>query len=120
MTLYHGVKNPDNVKKIIDGGFKLMFIKPLWMNDYAVSAAKSKRAVEKFFGKRQLVILKFKFRGNVWKGDRFETLDKAIGIYASTHQAYTREVVKYGIDAADNGHTVYIYNPKKISNIEIA
>jgi hypothetical protein len=120
MTLYHGVRNPDNVKKILAGGFKLIYIKPRWANDYAVSAAKSKKAVEAFFGRREIIVLKFKFKGNVWKGDKFETLDSVVGIIAGSPQQYTRDVVRYGIDASDLGKQVFVYNIKKISNIEIA
>lgn len=120
LTLYHGVKKAENVKKILDGGFKLIFIKPLWVNDYAVSATKSKASVKKFFGNRQnMVILKFKFRGNVWTGDRWDSLKDDINSFAGSPQQFTRDVIAAGVDAADQGY-VYIYNPKKISNIEIA
>jgi hypothetical protein len=120
MTLYHGVKNADNVKKILDGGFKLIYIKPNWINDYAVSAAKSKAAVMKFFGNRpNIIVLKFKFKGKVWKGDQWDSLKDEVGSIASSPQQLTRDIVKAGIDASDQGY-VYIYNPKKISNIEVA
>ena len=125
MTLYHGVKNPDNVKKILDNGFNLIYVEPLWINDYAVSAAKSKKNVLKFFG-RDVVVLKFKFRGNVWKGGQFETLSRSVGILAQTAMGqkadpkrFTRDVIRHGIDASDQGQTVYVYNVNKISNIEI-
>jgi len=119
MTLYHGVRDTDNVKKILDGGFKLIYVRPRWVNDYAVSAAKSKKAVLKFFG-RDIVVLKFKFRGNVWKGARFETLSSWINSFSRESRKFTRDVLSAGIDASDQGHTVFIYNVKKISNIEIA
>jgi hypothetical protein len=120
LTLYHGVKKADNVKKILDKGFNLIYIKPNWVNDYAISATKSKASVKKFFGNRpNMVILKFKFRGNVWQGDRWDSLKDDIGSFASNPQQLTRDIVKAGVDAADQGY-VYIYNPKKISNIEIA
>lgn len=120
MTLYHGVKKAENVKKILDGGFNLIYVKPNWLNDYAVSATKSKASVLKFFGNKPgIVVLKFKFKGNVWKGDQWDNLKSEIGSFASSHQQFTRDVIKAGIDAADQGY-VYIYNPKKIFNIEIA
>ena len=120
LTLYHGVKNADNVKKILDKGFNLIFIKPRWINDYAVSATKSKASVKKFFGNRpDVIVLKFKFRGNVWKGDQWDSLKDEVGSFASSPQQLTRDIVKAGVDAADQS-CVYIYNPKKISNIEIA
>lgn len=119
MTLYHGVTDPNNVKKILDGGFKLIFVRPRWVNDYAVSAAKSKKNVLKFFG-RDITVLKFKFRGNVWKGARFETLSGWINSFSRESREFTRDVLRAGIDASDQGHTVFIYNPKKITNIEIA
>lgn len=120
LTLYHGVKNNDNVKKILDGGFKLIYIKPNWVNDYAISATKSKASVQKFFGNRpNIVVLKFKFKGAVWKGDQWDSLKDEIGSFAGSPQQFTRDVVRNGIDAADQGY-VYIYNPSKISNIEIA
>ncbi|RKX20216.1 MAG: hypothetical protein DRP51_06050 [Candidatus Zixiibacteriota bacterium] len=120
MTLYHGVRDSSNVKRILDKGFSLFYIKPRWVNDFAVSAAKSKKNVIKFFGNSNIVVLKFKFRGNVWKGARFETLGSEINSFANTPVEFTRAAVQAGIDASDQGHTVFIYNLKKISNIEIA
>lgn len=120
LTLYHGVRDVKNVKAILETGFKLQYIKPRWLNDYAVSAVKSKKAAQRFFGDREIIVLKFKFKGAVWKGDRYDNFGQEVGTFTSNPQQFTRDVIKAGIDAADQGGTVFIYNPRKISNIEIS
>jgi len=75
LTLYHGVKDPKNVAKILKTGFKLIYIRPRWTNDYAISAVKTRKQVENFFGRRDITVLKFKFTGNVYVlTDRFDTV----------------------------------------------
>lgn len=120
ITLYHGVKNPKDVEKILKSGFRLIYINPRWQNDYAVSAVKTKKQVTDFFG-REVVVLKFKFRGNVYVLDRFDTVGSEYVGFPSTPQQYTRNIVKEGIDAVKlSGNIQYfIYNPKKISNVEV-
>ncbi len=116
VTMYHGVKKAENVQKILNQGFKLINIKPRWVNDYAVSAVKSKAAVLKYFG-RDIAVIKFKFSGNMWSGDRWDT---PIDTFASRPQDYTRDILKEGIDAVDLGGQYFVYNVKKISNVEVA
>lgn len=120
ITLYHGVKNPKNVDKILKSGFKLININPQWQNDYAISAVKTKKQVADFFG-REVAILKFKFSGNVYMLDKFETVGPEYVGFPSTPQQYTRNIVKEGIDAValHGGIQYFIYNPKKISNIQV-
>lgn len=123
ITLYHGVKDLSNVQNILDRGFKLIYIKPRWINDYAISAVKSKKAVDNFFGKKKTAILKFKFSGNVYVlEDRFDTVPAWIVGYPSDAKQYTRNILKEGIDAvklSGEWHQYFIYNVNKISNIEV-
>lgn len=124
ITLFHGVKKTENVDKILKGGFKLSFIKPQWENDYAISAMTTKRSIEQFFGKRITTILKFKFSGNVYFYEHFGSGPYSAQ-FSSSAQNYTRAVLKDSIDAsrlyADRGpYQYFIYNVKKISNIQIA
>ena len=120
LTLYHGVKNAKNVDKILKSGFKLIYINPQWQNDYAISAVKTKKQVTDFFG-REVVVLKFKFSGNVYMLDKFETVGSEYVGFPSTPQQYTRNIVKEGIDAVSlhGGIQYFIYNIKKISNIQV-
>lgn len=119
--LYHGTKEA-NVDKILKSGFNLSFIKPRWINDYAISALTTKKAVEKYM-RPGTAVLKFKFSGVVFFYEYFgEGPDAAR--FAKDARTYTRKVVASGIDAAriysDRGpYQYYVYNPKKISNIQV-
>lgn len=121
LTLYHGVKNPKDVKKILKSGFNLSYIKPRWQNDHAISAVKTKKQVRDFFGK-DVDVLKFKFSGNVYELDQFETVGSEYVGFPNSPQQYTRNLVKEGIDAValSGGIQYFIYNTKKITNIQVA
>jgi len=121
LTLYHGVKKAENVDKILKGGFKLIHINPLWQNDYAISAVRTKKQVADFFGRRIVTVLKFKFSGNVFMLDQFDTIGPEYVGFPNSPQQYTRNLVKEGIDAValHGGIQYFIYNPKKISNIQV-
>lgn len=122
VTLYHGVKNPKNIPLILKHGFNLTYIKTLWVNDYAVSAVTSKKAVNDFFGKRDVTILQFKFNGNVYVLDgSFDSVPQDITGFPSRPQDYTRNLLSNGIDAVSLGGGIqyFIYNVKKISDIKV-
>ena len=121
LWLYHGTLKK-NVDKILKGGFNLSFIKPRWINDYAVSALTTKKAVEKYM-RPGTAVLKFKFSGVVYYYEYFgEGPDAAR--FAKDARTYNRKVVASGIDAAriysERGpYQYYVYNPKKITNIQV-
>lgn len=122
LTLYHGVKDKNNVPLILKSGFKLIYIKPQWANDYAISAVPSKKDVINFFGKKDVTILQFKFRGNVYVLDgNFDSVPTYIAGFPSKPQDYTRNLLDNGIDAVELGGSsqFFIYNVKKISNIKV-
>lgn len=119
-TLYHGVRKERNVIKILEKGFSLLYIKPRWMNDNAVSTTRTKKAAQGWFGKREVTILKFKFNGTIMKLDAFEEASAELNIFPSDARDYTRKIIAEGVDAVDTGGAVYVYNLKAISNIEIA
>jgi hypothetical protein len=107
MKLYHGVRDPKNVDKILKNGFDLREIHPIWTNDYAVSTLTSPKAVRAFFG-------------------NLASYDDVSGLFGLAHDArdYTRKVVESGIDAvkldSDRGaHQVFVYNPKAIKKITL-
>jgi len=121
LWLYHGTKE-ENVDKILKSGFNLSFIKPRWINDYAISALTTKKAVEKYM-RPGTAVLKFKFSGVVFFYEYFGE-GPYVAQFASNAREYTRKVVGDGIDAAriysDRGpYQYYVYNPKKISNIQV-
>ena len=121
LTLFHGTKI-ENVNKILKSGFKLTYIKPRWINDYAVSALTTKKAIERYM-RKNTSILKFKFSGTVYFYEHFGSNPYA-GQLSSSAQAFTRALLKDGIDAArlygDRGpYQYFIYNVKKISNIQV-
>ena len=121
LWLYHGTSEK-NVDKILKSGFSLSFIKPRWTNDYAVSALTTKKAVEKYM-RPGTVILKFKFSGNVYNYEYFGSGPDAAQ-FSSNARDYTRKVVGSGIDASkiysERGpYQYYVYNIKKISNIQV-
>lgn len=120
-TLYHGVKDERNVPLILKDGFKLTYIKTLWVNDYAISAVTSKKAVTDFFGKRNVTVLQFKFSGNVYVLDKFDSVPTDIAGFPATPQDYTRNLLRSGIDAVliGGGLQFFIYNVKKISDIRV-
>jgi len=122
MTLYHATK-PENMDKIISKGFDLSLVKPRYKTDYAISAAKSKKDIEFWFGdKSNIKVLKFKFKGNIVSikdKKSYHTLPMIeFRRRFPTAQDYTKEMLKQGIDALDAG-TIFIYNTNAISNIEI-
>jgi len=121
LTLYHGTKI-ENVDKILKGGFRLIYTKPRFTNDYAVSSLTTKKGVERYM-RRNIAILKFKFSGMVFFYDHFSSGPYAAEL-SSSPQAYTRRVLQEGIDASrlysSRGPFQYfVYNVKKISNIQV-
>lgn len=123
LTLYHGVRKKENAEKILKQGFKLQYINPRWVNDYAVSALTSSKGIKKYFGRDDIPILKFKFSGNVYiPTQKFESIPDYISGYAVSPREYTRNVIKAGIDAVDMGgrpKQYFVYNTDKIRNIEL-
>ena len=121
LWLYHGTKS-ENVDKILKSGFSLSYIKPRWVNDYAISALTTKKAVEKYM-RPGTSVLKFKFSGVVYFYEYFGEGPYAAS-FSSNAQDYNRKVVAAGIDAAriysERGpYQYYVYNVKKISNIQV-
>ena len=121
LWLYHGT--PDkNVDKILKSGFNLSYIKPRWVNDYAISALTTKKGVEKYM-RPGISILKFKFSGNVYF---YEYMGSGPyeGEFSSNARDYNRKMLAAGIDASmlhsERGpYQYYVYNVKKISNIQV-
>ncbi len=114
-TVYHGTTR-ENADPILANGFSLDRIKPRWMNDLAVSTFTTERAVRRFFGKREVVVLRLKVRGRFLRLARFET-GPVEG--AANAKDYTRRMVDAGVDAVHReGGAVYIYNPDTIQSVE--
>lgn len=116
---YH-VTRVENIDSILKKGFDLSNVKPLWVNDLAVSLnTKGMKAAQKYFsmvGKpfdsEKYAVLKVEVRG------RFHKEYDDIRSRASTAQAYNREMIEFGYDAAllPNGH-MYVYNIKAIERV---
>jgi len=121
LWLYHGTPEK-NVDKILKTGFNLSFIKPRWINDYAVSALTTKKGVLKYM-RPGIVPLKFKFSGVVFFHEYMgEGPDSAR--FAKDARTYNRKVLASGIDAvrlySERGpYQYYVHNVKKISNIQV-
>lgn len=114
LTLYHGVKNAASVPDILKNGFSLSKIKPLWTNDYAISALPSAKAVAKFFGKN-VPILKIEFDGVV-------VSPRDVRITASSAEEYTKKVLDQHIDAVmldGTSRQVFIYNIGAIKKVRL-
>ena len=115
MTLYHGVKNESAVDSIIEHGFDLAKIRPIWTNDYAISTMTTKAGVLKFFG-RNVPVLKLEIEGVI------VSYFKVNVPHAKDAQDYTRQIVAAGIDAVildsdSRIRQVFIYNTKSIKSI---
>jgi hypothetical protein len=115
MFLYHGVKKQENVDSIIKNGFDLRKINNLWVNDYAISTLTTPAAVYKFFGKKDITVLKLEFDGVI------ATSEDVRHIQVSDAKDYTRKVVAMGIDAVmldgTGARQVFVYNTKAIKKI---
>jgi hypothetical protein len=121
LWLYHGTKEK-NVKNILKSGFNLLYIKPRYVNDYAISALTTKKAVDQYMSPNN-VVLKFKFSGNVYFYEYMSSGPYAAE-FSRNAKDYTRIMLKEGIDAAriysERGpYQYYVYNVKKISNIQV-
>ena len=121
LWLFHGTPEK-NVDKILKSGFSLSYIKPRWVNDYAISALTTRKAVEKYM-RPGIVTLKFKFSGNVYF---YEYMGSGPyeGEFSSNARDYNRKMLAAGIDASrlhsERGpYQYYVYNVKKISNIQV-
>lgn len=121
LWLYHGTP-AKNVDKILKSGFSLSYIKPRWVNDYAISALTTIEAVERYM-RPGIATLKFKFSGNVYF---YEYMGSGPyeGEFSSNARDFNRKVLAAGIDASrlysERGpYQYYVYNVKKISNIQV-
>ena len=121
LWLYHGTP-AKNVDKILKSGFSLSYIKPRWVNDYAISAMTTIKAVERYM-RPGIATLKFKFSGNVYF---YEYMGSGPyeGEFSSNARDYNRKMLSAGIDASrlhsERGpYQYYVYNVKKISNIQV-
>lgn len=115
LIFYHGVKNSENVNKILKDGFDLNAVKPLWTNDYAISVLTDPNSIRKFFGNKDIPILKLEFEGNIIDFGK-------LGVSAKTPQDYTRQVIGQGIDAVrleGDRKQAFIYNTKAIKKITL-
>jgi hypothetical protein len=110
--LYHGVTDIKNVDVILKSGFSLQFVKPRYKTDYAISAAKSYQSARNWMGKDSM-ILQFKYSGTITK------TPPEIDTKKISAQEYTKKMLSMNIDAVDAGGAIFIYNIKKISNIEV-
>lgn len=116
LTLYHGVRNSKDVNDILKNGFDLRKIKPNWQNDYAISTLTKPSYIFKFFGTKDIKILKIDFEGVV------EDNPYSINVHATTPQEYTEDIVKDGIDAVrlgGDGKQYFIYNLDAIKKITL-
>jgi hypothetical protein len=114
-TVYHGTTH-ERADAILAHGFNLDQVKTRWTNDLAVSALTSERAVRKYFGRREVVVLRLKVRGR-WA--RRNSHAEGPVDHATDARDYTRQVVAAGIDAIHmDGGLIYIYNPDAIQSVE--
>ncbi len=114
-TVYHGTTR-ERADAILAHGFSLNQIKTRWTNDLAVSALASEGAVRRYFGRREVVVLRLKVRGRWLRRRRFE---RGPVDYAADARDYTRRMLDAGVDAIHmEGGLSFIYNPDTIQTVE--
>lgn len=127
--LYHGVRNPEDVQGILQGGFDLTRIRSNWINGYGVSTFTKPEAVKKHFRNPDISILKLTFEGNMMTPWDAEEVVKPVApkrgpAVVWSPQDYNEALFNAGIDAvflqtAYKGVLeVTIYNLQTIKKIE--
>ena len=128
--LYHGVRNPEDVQKILTEGFDLTKNRSEWITGYGVSTFNKPEGVKKFFRNPNIPILKILFDGNMvapWDAE------EAVKPYAPKRgpaapwspRDYNEALIEAGIDAVFLNTSykgileVMIHNIQKIRSIEL-
>lgn len=126
--LYHGVKNPSNVQKILDNGFDLTQGNASYINGYGVACFNSPEAVKRHFENLEIPILQILFEGNLidsW--DAEDVIKKKLKEvhYRLSPRDFNETLIENGIDGIvtpshfPKTKEITIYNLEKIKKIKI-
>jgi hypothetical protein len=124
---YHVTKK-ENAAAILAKGFDITKVKPRWQNDYAVSLSRGAKAATDYFSKvdpttmkpvgmdtKKYSLLEVTVKGRLFKGEAFQ---RAPVGYASSAKDWTHQLVHtHGYDGQDQGHTIFVNNPKSIVSV---
>lgn len=127
--LYHGVKNPEDVEKILRGGFDLTKIQSNWISGYGVACFTKADGVRKLFRKNpDIPIIQMLFDGNLMQPWDAEAIVKPQAKRHNTNWSpadYNKALINAGIDALwtespfKGIKEVTVHNLEKISQLTL-
>lgn len=123
--LYHGVKDPANVEKILHGGFDLTKLESNWINGYGIPTFSKAEAVKKWFRNPEIPIIQMTFDGNLvtpWEAEEI--------VAPKAHQSwgprdYNNALVNGGVDAVmmespfKGCKEILVHNLERVSNLKL-
>jgi hypothetical protein len=128
--LYHGVKDSNNVDKILNGGFDLTRGNSQWINGYGISCFNKEEGVRKHFRDKNIPIIQMVFEGNLvdsWYAEEaIKNKIKAEGKNPwMSPRDYNETLIANGIDAVITDSIfkgikeIMVYNLEKIKYLKL-
>jgi hypothetical protein len=127
--IYHGT-NPENVQKILNGGFDLTKINSRWINGYGVACFNKEDGVRKHFRNKDISIIQMIFEGNLvdsWYAE--EAIKNKIKAQGKNDwmspRDYNETLIENGIDAVITDSIfkgikeIMVYNLGKIRQLRL-